>query len=453
MAFLRIFLLTLALWVPLQLSAQNKSNLMLACKIGSCDLVKFYLQQYDNVNCTDGRGVTPLMYAAEFDNDSLCELLLQYGANPNAKAHVNGVIPPVTIAVIHNNPRLLDIMLQFGGNPNLLDNANFLTPIHYAVREGYLECADVLLFHGAHPNKVCRNKSPLQIAAFYCDTLMSELLLQHGGNINNQHSGISPLCIAVQRNDTLMAAWLIRHGADVNEVCRLGAPIVYSAIYADEKMSKLLCDNGADVNTVSSSGQNTATLSLMSGNISNKRYFEGNGVKSQKLILGSVSASYCHEFCNHDYRMGLRVGFHESHFNIGLSAAFFYRHRTRTSILAKEYDDFATSRTRLSIAEVGIEKRMSFRHQRLPDFGGYVGCYGSYCMANTKDLTPKVKDKRLRFTPAFGLYQRFTSVGFSAGYKCYSSDYGFNAPKHLAEIAFSVYLNANRRGLGKFNMY
>lgn len=453
MAFLRIIILAIAFLLPLQLSAQ-KSYLIFACKTGNYDAVNLFLQQKGNADLTDGRGVTLLMYASECDNDSVCELLLSYGANPNAMANVNGFVPPITNTVIQNNPRMLDLMLQFGGDPNLFDNANFLTPIHYAVRDGYLECADVLLFHGAHPNKVCRKKNPLQISAYYGDTLMAELLLKHGGNINAKPSKISPLCIAVQRNDTATAAWLIRHGADVNEECRLGAPIVYSALYADEKMSELLCANGADINSLSVGGKNGATLSLMSGNRKNQQYFESHGgSKANKLILGSISASYCHEFCNNEYRMGFRMGIHESHYNIGLSAAYLYRPHSRFSVLTKEDGEFVKSHFHLSVAQVGIEKRFSFRHQCLPDFGGYVGCNGSFCSAKSDYLELEVTDDKVMLTPFVGLYQRFLSIGISAGYKYYPMQDFVDSPNHVAEIALSAYFNTNRRGLGKFKMY
>ncbi len=455
MTFFRFLLLPLCMLISIQLWSQQANNLIFyACSKGDYDVVKLCLQKKIDPNQADKNGVTPLMYASECGNDSVCELLLSFGANPNAMAHVNGAVPPITNTVIQNNPRMLDLMLQFGGNPNLMDNADFLTPLHYAVREGYLECADVLLFHGAHPNKVCRNKNPLQIVAYYGDTIMAELLLHYGGNINQKPSDISPLCVAIQRNDPLTAAWLIRHGADVNDECRLGPPIVYSAIYADEKMSKLLCDNGADINALSFNGYNSASLSLMSGNHSNQHFFENHGGgKSKKLILGSISAAYLHEFCKHDYRMGFRVCIHESHFNIGVSAAYIYRPRTRSSLVEGENNSLATSQINLKLAQVGIEKRFSFRHQQLPDIGGYVGCFGSYCMSKSEDLTPNIEDNKVMFTSTIGFYQRFSSVGISAGYKYYNNDLLFNLPKHLAEIDFSVYFNTNRKVLGKFKMY
>ena len=453
MAFSRILFLTLLLAVPLHLSAQN-NYLMLACKTGNYKVVSMFLQQNGDPNSPDKNGVTPLMYASECDNDSVCELLLSFGANPNAMAHVNGAVPPITNTVIQNNPRMLDLMLQFGGDPNLMDNADFLTPLHYAVRNGYLECADVLLFHGAHPNKVCRHKNPLQIAAYYGDTLMAELLLNHGGDINAKPSDISPLCIAVQRNDTATAVWLIRHGADVNEQCRLGAPIVYSALYADAKMSELLCANGADINSLSATGKNLATISLMSGNRENQQYFESHGAgKAKKLILGSVSAAYCQEFYLHEYRMGIRLGIHESHYNVGMSVAYLCRPYSRFSVLAKGDGDFVKSHFHLSVAQAGIEKRFSFRQQRLPDIGGYVGCCGSFCSVKSAGQEFNVEKEKVMLTPFLGLYQRFSFIGISAGYKYYPMQDFIDSPNHMAEIALMAYFNTNRRGLGKFKMY
>lgn len=438
-----LFLLTL--WC--QSFAQQVDDLLIfACLQGNYKNALEALNNGAKPDQYDADGFTALMYASDLENDSICELLLQYGATPELGPLYNNSVSALTNTVLKNNPRLLDLMLQYNGNPNVVDSVDSKSPLHYATQYGYVECADVLLFHHANPNIVCNSKNPLQIAVFYQDTILAQILLDYGANINSAPGKITPLCIAIQQNDYATASWLIRHGANVNAKSQLGAPIIYSAMYADAKMSELLCNNGADLSALDNNGNNPALLSQLYTNHSNIKYFENKGLKSSKMIIPSgVSLAYTHEFCHNEYRMGFRIGIHELRYNTAVYLAISFRPSYKISIVPRAEKSYWQLRQRLTMMQMGIEKRISFRHQQKPDIGAYIGyqfSYGSGKYDGAVDLRPK---SQAFHSPSLGLYQRFSGIGISAGYKYYGYKDMLDAPKNVAEIALSFYFNANRK--------
>lgn len=438
-------LFLLIVWVE-GFTQQSNDLLVFACLKGNYQQALAALNNNANPDQYDADGFTALMYASDVENDSICELLLQYGATPDLNPQYNNAVPAITNVVLKNNPRILDLMLQYHGNPNVVDSVEHKSLLHYAAQYGYVECADVLLFHRANPNIVCNNKNPLQIAVYYQDTIFAQLLLDYGAKINHAPGNITPLCIAIQRNDYVTASWLIRHGANVNAKSQLGTPIIYSAIYADAKMSELLRSNGADISALDLNGNNAAVLSKMYTNHSNAKFFENQGIKSSKMIIPSgVSLAYTHEFCHNEYRMGFRIGIHELRYNTAVYVAISFRPSYKISIVPRAEKSYWQLRQRLTMMQMGIEKRISFRHQQKPDIGAYIGyqfAYGSGKYDGAVDLRPK---SQAFHSPSLGLYQRFSGIGISAGYKYYGYKDMLGAPNNVAEIALSFYFNANRK--------
>ncbi len=447
----RIIIFLLAWLMPLNMLAQIDKALILACVNGNSADVAYLLKHNANVRVYDNRGFTPLMYASDNGDIQICGLLLAYGADANAYPIHNDALPPITNSVMQNNPRLLDLMLQFGGNPNLIDSVNLFTPIFYAIKYGYLECVNVLLYHGANPIIECKGKNPLQVAVFYGDTLMAQVLIDQGAQINAKTSDITPLCIAIQQNDYATANWLIKHGADVNLQCLLGTPIFYSAIYADEKMSELLRSNGANINVVNQKHDNLVTLSRISGNYPNKKYFESVGLEDvKKLKLSSVSLSFNNEFCYKEYRIGCKLGVHESRYNLHVYTGLSVRPDHKSFEFLCGEDVYRKLGQQVTMLQFGVEKRFSFRHQQLPDVGALCGYQFSFSREKyTRVIT---LSQHIIHTPIIGIYQRFASYGFSTNYKYYGyKDMPIHAPKHVAEIAISWYFNANKIVRGCFN--
>ncbi len=455
----KILLIALCLGIVQNIFSQESkvadNAFIAAVKQNKYEIVKSLLPNVaGKINYYDIDGFTALMYATEHLNDSIIQLLLDYGADPNLESEDKNVVPAITNVVLSNSPRILDLMLQYHGNPNLVDSVKSCSLLHYAVDNGYLECADVLLFHRANPNLVSTlyrgafdsyQRNPLQVAVNYSDTLMIQLLLDYGANVNAKPDNISPLCLAVYLNDYATAKYLLNHGADVNLPSKLGAPIVYSVIYADSKMSQLLIDHGAKLDAKDSDGNNLATISQLYEKRENLKYFESQGIKNSQLFIPSaVTLSLADEFCKNENRMSFRLGVLESHFNVLLYMGVSFRPSYETAYVQRGDKSYWQLREKLTMMQIGIEKRISFKAQRRPDVGAYVGYQFSYCSGKYDGSIDQKPKTQVINSPSIGLYQRFSGIGISSGYRYYGYDNTLSSPKHVAEISMTFYINFNR---------
>lgn len=93
----------------------------------------------------DGYNRTALHYAAEKD-EGCVELLLEYGAQPNALDGNKDT--PLHWAAFKDNPECVRALLESGAHPNTRDYNND-TPLSWAAMKGNLESVRVLLDYGA----------------------------------------------------------------------------------------------------------------------------------------------------------------------------------------------------------------------------------------------------------------------------------------------------------------
>jgi ankyrin repeat protein len=122
-----------------------------ACALGDLDRVRRQLDA--DPSLLDTRtpdGYPPLGLAIFFRHPDVAAFLIEQGADVNAPAHnANGVAPVHAAAAVcdHATMRLL---LEHGADPNARQQLDY-TPLHGAASRGDLEMATLLLEHGADP--------------------------------------------------------------------------------------------------------------------------------------------------------------------------------------------------------------------------------------------------------------------------------------------------------------
>ncbi len=195
----------------------------------------------------------------------LAALLLSQGANPNNALHG---IPLLYQTCLQNNILLTQLLLEYGANVNARyqpeqeneDTGN--TALHIAAQQGNVDCVRLLIEHGAHITiKNEADVTPLHKACFYGHSEIVQELLQRGAEVNAQDIEEStPLHTACKRADLELVKLLLKHKAEVNSKTALGHTPLHSVLYellADDskkdlqkQVIELLLAHGAQIDVM-----------------------------------------------------------------------------------------------------------------------------------------------------------------------------------------------------------
>jgi ankyrin repeat protein len=191
--------------------------------------------------CADGHGNTPLHWAA-FKNETECvRLLLQYNADPNARAHPSGWTP-LHDAAYSNSSQCIELLVSKGAHVDARANSG-ATPLCFAAQEDAADAAQFLLNRGAdlsarcagaqqddamqqpfqlpnHPHSRFSGYTPLHYCAHYNAQRASRVLLAHPkariAMETPDLSGRLPIHVAVARGSSDVLRALLHAGARVD---------------------------------------------------------------------------------------------------------------------------------------------------------------------------------------------------------------------------------------------
>ena len=158
----------------------SDNGLIVETKKGDVEAVKIFLEVGADPNGKVGDGRTLLYLAASRGYLEIAELLIQYGANVNARDHDYEYNVPLYEAAIHNHTKLVEILLQNGAWVNIT-NRHEETALHAVVRWGMFEIIDLLLKHGANIDAMNHvGQTPLKLAIRHKQPKVVEILLNCG---------------------------------------------------------------------------------------------------------------------------------------------------------------------------------------------------------------------------------------------------------------------------------
>jgi glyoxylase-like metal-dependent hydrolase (beta-lactamase superfamily II) len=147
------------------------------------DLAKLKMLLEKNPGLIEARSEnekTPLHFAAQAGFKEIVELLIEKGADVNAKNIANEI--PLHYAAAMRHKEVVDLLIARGAmlNSGTLDGS---TPLHYAANLGNSETIRVLIEKGADIN--CRNRNgltPLDLAYEFDQNEIVQLLISKGGS-------------------------------------------------------------------------------------------------------------------------------------------------------------------------------------------------------------------------------------------------------------------------------
>lgn len=225
-----------ALLKTVTLAGNTRSSLVRSCVFNQDSMTsRSFLRP---LGCADGHGNTPLHWAA-FKNETQCvSLLLEFNANPNARAHPSGWTP-LHDAAYSNSSNSIELLLSNGAMVDARANSG-ATPLCFAAQEDAAEAALLLLNRGAdltarcagsahddgsgpapmHPHSRFSGYTPLHYCAHYNAHKASQVLLSHSTSKAAMEtpdlSGRLPIHVAVARGSSDVLRELLHAGARID---------------------------------------------------------------------------------------------------------------------------------------------------------------------------------------------------------------------------------------------
>lgn len=142
----------------------NLTPLFMASRKGHLEVSRILLQFGADANARDLNGRTPLHLAVQSGCLDIIQFLLEHGADANAQDKYNRTpLHPNHTYLGFWNPKISEVLLKRGMDPNARDKHG-QTLLYSALARGHLESAQVLLEHGADVNALDNNNPRTKIA-------------------------------------------------------------------------------------------------------------------------------------------------------------------------------------------------------------------------------------------------------------------------------------------------
>ncbi|KAL9117500.1 MAG: hypothetical protein Q9187_005963 [Circinaria calcarea] len=231
-------LLHIASWLGILPLAEN-----LLLKNGSINKVKrfFYLNKIDN------RKKTALIWAAEGGHEAIIQLLLEKGADVDAKDE-NGHTA-LHEAAFKGNKAVIRLLLEKGADIKVKDKDKW-TAMHAAALSGHEAIIQLLLEKGADIDaKDEDGQTVLYQAASSGHEAVIRLLLEKGADIEAKDKDKwTALHMAASFEHEAVVRLLLKNGADIEAKDKDGQTALYrAALRGHEAVVRLLLENGADI--------------------------------------------------------------------------------------------------------------------------------------------------------------------------------------------------------------
>lgn len=260
----RILLLCVTLAVACLAAGADESYDKLYSAIRGNDLrqIKALLDGGVSAGAAGPDGITPLMAAAETGSVEAMKMLIERGADVNAKNSYGSTALIWSVS----DAKKVRILLDSGADVDVAARSGRTALIVAAFANPSAEVVGMLLRKGADVNVMDQRKlTPLNAATFGNDTATIRLLLDASADINTPDTfiGLTPLINAAGNRNLEAVKLLLAKGANVNAVSKTEdlpriqtgivqfggwTPLLMAVPFGPPEIIKTLMDAGAKVN-------------------------------------------------------------------------------------------------------------------------------------------------------------------------------------------------------------
>lgn len=202
------------------------------------EMASLLIRAHANVNAANDLGVTPLSLACTNASAALVEMLLQVEANPNARTRRGE--PVLMTCARTGNPATVKALVAHGADVRGKEEARGQTALMWAAAENHAAVVEALVEAGADIQ--ARTKAS-DVSGRYA-RLLSDYRGGGAGSLS-----YTALLFAVRQGAIDAARVLLDHGANVNDVAGDGTTALLTATYRGQwEMAHFLLSRGADPN-------------------------------------------------------------------------------------------------------------------------------------------------------------------------------------------------------------
>ncbi|KAL8295073.1 hypothetical protein RB600_000848 [Gaeumannomyces tritici] len=220
-----------------------------AAEKGCEAFTRLLIENGADIEAKDRDGRTPLHLAAENGHEGVARLLVEAGADKKAKDRDGRT--PLYWAAMNGHEGVARLLVEAGANKEAKDGDG-RTPLYWAAENGHEGVARLLVEAGADKEAKDRDgRTPLYWAAMNGHEGVARLLVEAGADKEAKDGdGRTPLCWAAMNGHEGVARLLAEAGADKEAKVGDGrTPLHWAAMNGHKGVAKVLAEAGANKET------------------------------------------------------------------------------------------------------------------------------------------------------------------------------------------------------------
>lgn len=259
---------------------------------GHYESAKLVLNAGADVNAKGEDDRLPLLIAVddEHSNLDMVEMILEKGAKVGVTDEDGRT--PLAIAVENGNSAVAKMILQRGANPN--DCSSGTPVLAQAARDGNVDIVALLMERAANVTHVDEEGyAPIHLAAIegHLAVLKKLLLKQDPDSVKDHPSGWTPAILAASAGHADILECLAENGFDFKQADDNGlTPLLAAATYGYANVADVLIRAGADVNETTKYGYTPLLLAAENGQMDVFQFLIAKGAKMEVSTAVEMSA-------------------------------------------------------------------------------------------------------------------------------------------------------------------